>query len=96
MQVPQTKTLEKIKVNEEFESFLNESVTISVTGDTPEEVAKALKLLKSDDVEEVKEEEGTIFSNNNSLNLLTLGKSLIKESANTRTSKLMKDGKGKV
>lgn len=96
VQVPQTKTIEKIKVNEEFENFLNESVTISVTGDTPEEVAKTLKLLKSDDVEEVKEEEGTIFSNSNSLNLLTLGKSLIKESANTRTSKLMKDGKGKV
>ena len=99
VQVPQTKTIEKIKkVNEEFENFLNESVTVSVTGDTPEEVAKTLKLLKSDDVEEVQEEEGTIFSNSDSLKLLTLGKTLIEESnkVDLHHSKLMKDGKGKV
>lgn len=97
VQVPQTKTIEKIKkVNEEFEQFLNEAVTISVSGDTPEEVAKTLRLLKSDDIEDVQEEEGTIFSNSNALNLLTLGKSLIKESVDLHHSKLMKDGKGKV
>jgi len=102
VQVPQTKTLDKIKkVNEEFENFLNESVTISVTGDTPEEVAKTLRLLKTDDVEDV-QEEGTTFSSADSLTLLTLGQGMIKESTENHNgvdlhhSKLMKDGKGKV
>ena len=102
VQVPQTKTLDKIKkVNEQFENFLNEAVTISVTGDTPEEVAKALKLLKTDDVEDV-QEEGTIFSSSDSVTLLTLGQGMIKESTETHKpvdlhhSKLMKDGNGKV
>ena len=34
------------KINEEFENFLTEAVSVTVKGDTPEEVAKVLKLLK--------------------------------------------------
>jgi dephospho-CoA kinase len=96
VQVPQTKTIEKVKkVNKEFEDFLNEAVTISVRGDTPEEVAKTLRLLKTDDVEDI-EESGTKFSNSNSVTLLTLGQGIIKESTDLHHTKLMKDSKGKV
>jgi dephospho-CoA kinase len=100
VQVPKTKTIDKVKnVNEEFEEFLNEAVTVTVQGDTPEEVAKTLKLLKSDDVEDVQEEQdGTAFSNSDSVTLLTLGQGVIKESTtpDLHHSKLMKDSKGKV
>ena len=89
-------------MNEEFEDFLSEAVTVTISGDTPEEVSKTLRLLKSDDVEDVKEEdeiEHTSFSNGDALTLLTLGKGLIRESeskVDLRPSKLMQNSKGEV
>ena len=78
----------KVKgMNEEFEDFLNEAVTVTITGDTPEEVSKTLRLLKSDDVEDVKEEDEiqhTSFSNGDALTLLTLGKGLIRETTDVK------------
>jgi len=44
------------KVNEEFESLMEE-VSITVKGDTPEEVAKALKMIKTDVEDEEEDEE---------------------------------------
>ena len=90
------------QINEQFENFIAEAVTVTISGDTPEEVSKTIQLLKSDDVEEVKEEdeiEINTFSNGNALTLLTLGKGLIKESDSKfdlHHDKLMKDSKGKV
>jgi hypothetical protein len=103
VQVPQTKTIEKIKkVNEAFEDFLKEAVTITIKADTAEEAAKTIKLLTSkEEVEGV--EEDSNFSNAAAYHLLTLGKSMVKEELLTEEpkvdlhhSKLMKDGKGKV
>ena len=90
------------KVNEEFESFLNEAVTFTVKGDTPEEVAKVLKLLKSDDEPEEMEEDtyGTILSNSNARTLLTLGRMteevLLTEGHDLNHKQLLKDKNGKV
>lgn len=58
------------KVNEEFEQFIKEAVTVTVTGDTPEEVAKTLKLLKTDDEESVEEENSYQYSDNTSIRVL--------------------------
>jgi hypothetical protein len=80
------------KVNEEFEGFLSEAVSITIKGDTPEEVSKAFKLLKSDDEEEVEEEYS--FTGSNAINVLTLGKGLISE-ATEKKVKLMRDKNGK-
>ena len=60
VQVTQDKIEPKMakKVNEEFESLMEE-VSITVKGDTPEEVAKALKMINTeveDDEEEVEEQ----------------------------------------
>ena len=81
------------KVNEQFEGFLSEAVSITIKGDTPEEVSKAFKLLKSDDTEEEVEEQYT-FSGTNSINVLTLGKGLISEATEGKV-KLMRDKNGK-
>jgi len=62
----------KPKINEEFEQLF-EAVTITINADTPEEAAKAIKLLTSNDEEEQEVEESH-FSNNNALRVLTLGK----------------------
>ena len=79
------------KVNEEFSEFINEAVTVTFTADTPEEIQKTIKLLKSDDVEEVKEsEEQYELSSPDALNALTLGMPMIKESHN-----YIKDKEGK-
>ena len=102
VQVPQTKTIEKIKkVNEEFESFLKEAVTITIKADTAEEAAKTVKLLTSkEEAEEV--EEDSNFSNAAAYHLLTLGKGMVKEEllienkVDLHPSKLMKDNNGKV
>ena len=53
VQVTQDKIEPKMakKVNEEFESLMEE-VSITIKGDTPEEVAKALKMIKTEDEEE--------------------------------------------
>ena len=103
VQVPQTKTIEKVKkVNEEFELFLKEAVTITIKADTAEEAAKTVKLLTSKE-EEVEESQDTNFSNPAAYHLLTLGKGIVKEEllieankVDLHHSKLMKDGKGKV
>jgi hypothetical protein len=90
------------KVNEEFENFLNEAVTFTVKGDTPEEVAKVLKLLKSEDeTEEVEEEiHNAGFSNSNARTLLTLGRMteevLLTEGHDLNHKQLLKDKNGKV
>lgn len=63
------------KVNEEFEQFLEEAVTITIKADTPEEASKAIKLLTSnDEQEEVAEDVPYALSNNDAFKLLTLGK----------------------
>jgi hypothetical protein len=59
-------------VNESFEDMLNESVTVSVTGDTPEEVARTLQLLANDPIESEVEE--SYLSDNVPTKALTLGK----------------------
>ena len=58
------------KVNEAFEQFINEAVTVTVTGDTPEEVAKTLKLLKTEDEEPVEEENVYQYSDNSAMKVL--------------------------
>ena len=60
------------KVNEEFEELF-EAVTITINADTPEEAAKAIKLLTSNDEEEQEVEESH-FSTNDALKILTLGR----------------------
>ena len=62
------------KVNEEFESLLEE-VSITVKGDTPEEVAKALKMINTDveeDDDEEEVEEQYQLSSTDAKTLLTL------------------------
>jgi hypothetical protein len=60
------------KINEEFEELF-EAVTITINADTPEEAAKAIKLLTSNDEEEQEVEESHL-SNNDALRILTLGR----------------------
>ena len=63
------------KVNEDFESLMEE-VSITVKGDTPEEVAKALKMINTevedDEDEEEEVEEQYSFSSTDAKTLLTL------------------------
>ena len=65
------------KVNEDFENFLTEAVTITVKADTAEEAAKAVKLLTNDSAEPNEVEEQTqvqdTFSDLTARQLLTLG-----------------------
>ena len=83
------------KVNEQFEGFLSEAVSITIKGDTPEEVSKAIKLLRSNDDEDEEEvEEQYTLSGPNSINVLTLGKGLISEATEGKV-KLMRDKNGK-
>lgn len=70
------KDIEKKKVNEEFEDFLNESISITISGDTPDEIKSAIKLLRN---AESDVEESYTLAGNDALNVLTLGKGLIKE-----------------
>jgi hypothetical protein len=65
-------------VNDKFENFLSEAVTVTITGDTAEEVSKTFRLLRSDD-EEMTEEEVNTMSDSGAYNLLTLGMPIIKE-----------------
>lgn len=57
-------------INESFDNFLNESVTVSISADTPEEASKMLKLLKSDCVYE----DTNTMSDVTPKDLLSLGK----------------------
>ena len=85
----------KKKVNEAFEDFLLEAVTVTITGDTAEEVNKMFKLLKNEG-EEVDEDidYGTSFSSNGAYNALTLGKQIVTEETQKK-QKLMADTNGK-
>ncbi len=65
-------------VNEAFEEFINEAVTVTITGDTVEEVTRTIRLLKTDE-EKMAEEEVNTMSDSGAFNLLTLGKGMIKE-----------------
>ena len=68
----------KKKVNEAFEDFINEAVTVTITGDTVEEVTRTIRLLKTDE-EKMAEEEINTMSDSGAYNLLTLGRGMIKE-----------------
>jgi predicted kinase len=65
-------------VNEAFEEFINEAVTVTITGDTVEEVTRTIRLLKTDE-EKMTEEEVNTMSDAGAYNLLTLGTGMIKE-----------------
>ena len=66
------------KVNESFENFINEAVTVTITGDTVEEVTRTIRLLKTDE-EKMAEEDVNTMSDPGAYNLLTLGRGIIKE-----------------
>ena len=90
VQVTQDKIEPKMakKVNEEFESLLEE-VSITIKGDTPEEVAKALKMINTeveDDEEDDDVEEHYSFSSTNAKTLLTLREDLRKWFSKTEPS----------
>jgi hypothetical protein len=100
--------VQKASVNEQFEEFLSESVTVSITGDDAEEVGKMMKLLTSNPEPEEVEEQLT-FSNDGAKNLLTLGTDMnISEINNNGFTlsnndlddilgeNLMRDSKGKI
>ena len=67
------------KVNEAFENFINEAVTVTITGDTVEEVTRTIRLLKTDEEEMTEEEDVNTMSDPGAYNLLTLGRGVIKE-----------------
>jgi predicted kinase len=67
------------KVNEAFDEFINEAVTVSITGDTVEEVTRTIRLLKTDEEEMTEHEEVNTMSDAGAYNLLTLGRGMIKE-----------------
>ena len=79
---PTEKPMNK-NVNEEFEDFLNEAVTVTISGDTAEEVNKVIKNMKGEEEveEEVEEETKPQYSLSDTfaLNSLTLGRNLVKE-----------------
>ena len=81
VQVTQDKIEPKMakKVNEEFESLMEE-VSITIKGDTPEEVAQALKMINTeveeDDDEEDEVEEQYTLSSTDAKTLLTLREDL--------------------
>jgi hypothetical protein len=86
------------KVNEQFEEFLSEAVSITIKGDTPEEVSKAIKLLRSNDDEEGEEEveeDVSPLSGLNAINILTLGKGMMIIEDVDKKVKLMRDKNGK-
>jgi hypothetical protein len=100
--------VQKASVNEQFEEFLSESVTVSITGDDAEEVGKMMKLLTSN-TEPKEVEEQLTFSNDGAKNLLTLGTDMnISEINNNGFTlsnndlddilgeNLMRDSKGKI
>jgi nicotinamide mononucleotide adenylyltransferase/predicted ABC-type ATPase len=93
---PTEKPMNK-NVNEEFEDFLNEAVTVTISGDTAEEVNKVIKKMKGE--EEVEEETKPQYSLSDpyALNSLTLGKNLVKEELMQEAKYLTgKSGKKKV
>ncbi len=73
--------LKKENVNDSFDNFIKEAVTVTITGDTVEEVTRTIRLLKTDEVEMAEEEQQDIntMSDPGAYNLLRLGTPLIKE-----------------
>ena len=67
------KKTEPKKVNEEFESFLSESVTVSITGDTVEEVHSMMNSMQTGYTEE---QDDTYHGLSNHSESLTLGKTM--------------------
>lgn len=97
---PTEKPMKK-NVNEDFENFLTEAVTVTITGDTAEEVNKVIRNMKGEEeVEEEVEEETKphySLSDASALNSLTLGKHLVREQFLTEEKYLTdKSGKKKV
>ena len=77
---------ENKKVNEEFEQLF-ESISITVSGDSAEEVKQALKLLtNSNDEQEVEEEYN--LSDDSAFKALALGTQLVKEETQHKTKKV--------
>lgn len=70
--------LKKENVNDSFDKFINEAVTVTITGDTVEEVTRTIRLLKTDE-SEMAEEDTNTMSDPGAYNLLTLGTHVIKE-----------------
>lgn len=83
-------------VNEDFDVFLNEMVTVTVSADTPEEVSQTLKLLKSeedyDEIPDDTDDDMTQFSDPSAYNLLNLGRNYT-ENVN---EDYLRDTKGKI
>jgi len=77
--VPVEKIAKTVETHQNKMAKMNEAVTVSVTGDTVEEVTRTLRLLKSDEEEMTEEEEVNTMSDSGAYNLLMLGKSMIKE-----------------
>ena len=77
--VPVEKIAKTVETHQNKMAKMNEAVTVSVTGDTVEEVTRTLRLLKSDEEDMVEEEEVNTMSDPGAYNLLMLGKSMIKE-----------------
>lgn len=75
-------------INEDVESFLTEAVTISVTGDTPEEVTSVLQKMLLTSNPDVNKEQ---YSGSDSLNVLTLGKSVSVTQSRTDSSTITND-----
>jgi hypothetical protein len=67
------KKSEPKKVNEEFEQFLTESVTVSITGDTVEEVQSMMSSMQTGYTEE---QDNTYHGLSNHSESLTLGKTM--------------------
>jgi hypothetical protein len=64
----------------QFNQFLKEAVTVTVTGESVEEVDAMLKLLKNQNGEvDEAVKYGTTLSNNGAYNALTLGKHVVTE-----------------
>lgn len=83
------------KVNEEFEQLF-EAVSITITGDTVDEVKSAMKLLTSSDDRKMEQVE---FSDDSAIKLLTLGKmqeQVLTESVKPTKEKYVTDKNGNV
>lgn len=90
--VPVEKIAKTVETHQSKMAKMNEAVTVSVTGDTVEEVTRTLRLLKSEDEEEMAEEEINTMSSSGAYNLLTLGKGIIKEDLRRWFSKTDPEG----
>jgi hypothetical protein len=83
------------KINEDFVGFLNEAITVTITGDTVEEVTRTIKLLKSDDVEMTEDQDTNTLSDPGAYNLLTLGTMMKEETEHKKKQKILSDKDGK-